>query len=432
MLDYADQNLGFDTLMIHAGTAPDPVTHSVSLPVYQTTAYTFDSSEQAKSLFELKEAGNIYTRLMNPTVDALERRVAALDGGIGALAMASGHAVIFNTMLNLASAGDEIVSSICIYGGAINMMGVTLDRLGIKVHFVDPDDMDAWESAINEKTRALFVEAIGNPNANLADIEAISAIARRHGVPLIVDSTFTTPYLLQPIRYGADIVIHSATKYLGGHGTSMCGIAVDAGTFVFKGNPRFPLYNQPDTSYHGVVFADLGAAAFITRLRTLMMRDLGACCSPFNAMMIMQGIETLSLRMQRHSDNALAVARYLESNPKVSFVHYPALESDRYFQRAQKYLPHGASSVFTFGLKGPRENGAKFIDALKLFLHVANVGDVRSLVIHPGTTTHSQLTDEQLTESGITPETIRLSVGLEDVRDIIADLAQAIDAASAV
>lgn len=431
MLDYAGRNFGFDTLMVHAGTEPDPVTHAVTVPICQTTAYTFDSVAHAKNLFELKEGGNIYTRLSNPTVDALERRVAALDGGIGALAMASGHAAMLNTFLNLANEGDEIVSSICIYGGAVNMMGVTLSRMGIKVKFVDPDDMGAWESAVTDKTRAFFVEAIGNPNANVADIEAIAEIAHKNGIPLIVDSTFTTPYLVKPIEFGADYVIHSATKFLGGHGNSMCGIVTDAGTFDFKGNVRFPLYNEPDVSYHGMVFAkDCGNAGFITRLRAMMLRDIGACCAPMNAFLIMQGIETLSLRMQRHSENALEVARYLESNPKVSFVHYPGLESNKYYARAQKYMPKGAGGVFTFGLKGGRETGAKFIDSLKLFSHVANVGDVRSLVIHPATTTHSQLTDEQLAESGITPETIRLSIGIEDAKDLIADLAQAIEAAA--
>ena len=400
MLDFADKNYGFDTLMVHAGTEPDPVTHAVNLPLYQATAYTFDSTEHAKELFELKAAGNIYTRLMNPTVDAMERRVAALDGGVGALAMASGHAVMFNTFLNLASEGDEIVSSICIYGGAINMMGITLGRLGVKVKFVDPDDLGAWEAAVTDKTKAFFVEVVGNPNANVADLEAIAAIAHKHGIPFIVDSTFTTPYLIRPIEFGADMVVHSATKFLGGHGTSMCGVITDAGTFQFKGNPRFPL-----------------------------LRDLGACCAPFNALMIMQGIETLSLRMRRHSDTALEIAKYLEQNPNVSFVHYPGLASNKYYERAQKYLPKGAGGVFTFGLKGGRETGAKFIDSLRLFTHVANVGDVRSLVIHPATTTHSQLSDEQLAESGITPETIRLSIGLEDPKDLIADLEQAINAA---
>ena len=430
MLDYAGKNLGFDTLMVHAGTEPDPVTHSIAQPIYQTTAYTFDSVEHAQRLFELKEPGNIYTRLSNPTVDALERRVAALDGGAGALAMASGHAVMYASFLNLAQEGDEIVSSICIYGGAINMMGITLGRIGIKVKFVEPDDLDAWEAAVTDRTKAFFVEAIGNPNANVADIEGIAKIAHRHGIPLFVDSTFTTPYLIKPIEFGADFVVHSATKFLGGHGSSMCGIVTDAGTFDFRDNPRFPLYNEPDVSYHGVVFArDCGNAGFISRLRALTLRDLGACCAPFNAYLILQGIETLSLRMRKHCDNALAVAKYLAANPAVDFVHYPGLEGDRYHALAQKYLPRGAGSVFTFGLKGGRENGARFIGALKLFSHVANVGDVRSLVIHPATTTHSQLSDEQLVESGITPTTIRLSIGIEDAEDLIADLDQAIAAA---
>lgn len=425
-----ERQFGFDTLMVHAGTGPDPVTHAVTTPVYQTTAYTFDSVEHAKRLFELKEAGNIYTRLSNPTVDALERRVAALDGGVGALAMASGHAAMVHAFLNLAGEGDEIVSSICIYGGAINMMGVTLGRIGIKVKFVDPGDLQAWEDAVTDRTKAFFVEAIGNPNANVADIEKIAAIAHRHGIPMIVDSTFTTPYLIRPIEFGADYVMHSATKFLGGHGTAMCGIITDAGTFQFKDNPRFPLYNEPDVSYHGVVFADCGNQAFILRLRALMLRDLGACCAPMNAFLILQGIETLSLRMRKHSDNALAIAKYLEKHPQVRFVNYPGLESSPYYQLAQKYLPKGAGGVFTFGLKGGRETGAKFIDSLKLFGHVANVGDVRSLVIHPATTTHSQLSDEQLEESGITAETIRLSIGIEDVEDLIADLEQAIAAAT--
>lgn len=426
MLDYQDRQYGFDTLMIHAGTEADPVTHAVNLPVYQATAYTFDSADHAQKLFELAEPGNIYTRLSNPTVDALERRVAALDGGVGALAMSSGHAVMVAAFLNLASEGDEIVSSICIYGGAINMMGVSLGRMGINVKFVDPDDLSAWENAVTDKTKAFFVEAVGNPNVNLSDIEAIAAIAHKHGIPMIVDSTFTTPYLIRPIDFGADFVIHSATKFLGGHGTAMCGIVTDAGTFQFKGNPRFPLYNEPDVSYHGVVFADLGKTAFIGRLRALVLRDLGACCAPMNAFLILQGIETLSLRMQRHSESALKVASYLAQNPDVSFVHYPGLESDTYYSRAQKYLPKGAGGVMTFGIKGGRKACTKFIDSLRLVSHVANVGDVRTLVIHPATTTHSQLNDEQLAQAGITAETIRLSVGLEDVKDIIADIEQAI------
>ena len=430
MLDYTEKGYGFDTLMVHAGTEPDPTTHAVNLPIYQTTAYTFDSVDHARRLFELKEPGNIYTRLQNPTVDALERRVAALDGGIGALAMASGHAVMVNTFLNLCQEGDEIVSSICIYGGAINMMGVTLGRLGIKTTFVDPDDLDAWEAAVTDKTRLFFVEVVGNPNANVADLEAIAAIAHRHGIPLVVDSTFTTPYLIRPIDYGADYVVHSATKFLGGHGTAMCGIVTDAGTFRFTGNPRFPLYNEPDVSYHGVVFGrDCGDAGFLTRLRAMMIRDLGACTSPMNAFLVLQGIETLSLRMRRHCDNAQAVAEYLAANPHVTAVHYPGLPGDRYHALAQKYLPKGAGGVFTFEIEGDRATGARFIDSLELFSHVANVGDVRSLVIHPATTTHSQLSDEQLAGAGITSQTIRLSIGIEDPRDLIADLEQAISRA---
>ena len=430
MLDYADKNYGFDTLMVHAGTQPDPETHSVALPIYQTTAYTFDSTEHAARLFELKEPGNIYTRLSNPTVDALERRVAALDGGIGALAFASGHAAMVHTFLNLAGAGDEIVSSICIYGGAINMMGVTLGRIGVKVKFVDPGDLGAWEAAVTDRTKAFFVEAIGTPNANVADIEAIAAIAHRHGVPMIVDSTFTTPYLLRPIDYGADYVVHSATKFLGGHGTAMCGIVTDAGTFDFNGNPRFPLYTEPDVSYHGVVFAkDCGNAGFLSRLRAMMLRDLGGCCAPLSAFLIMQGIETLSLRMRHISESALAIAEHLESHPDVAFVNYPGLKSSPYYPLVRKYLPRGAGGVFTFGLKGGRERGAKLIDSLELILHVTNVGDSRTLISHPASTTHSQLSDEQLAESGITPETVRLSVGLEDPADLIADLDRAIAAA---
>ena len=381
---------------------------------------------QLRNQFELKQDGNIYTRLQNPTNDILEARVADLDGGVGALSFASGHAAIFNTMINLASEGDEVVASNAIYGGAINMLGVTLKRLGITVKFVDPDDLNAWEANISEKTRALFFEVVGNPNANVADIEAICKIGHRHGIPVIADSTFTTPYLCRPIEFGADFVIHSATKFLGGHSTVMGGIVVDSGNFVFKGNERFPLYNEPDQSYHGIVFADLGLTAFISRLRALITRDLGACLSPFNAFMLLQGIETLSLRMQRHCENADKVVAFLASNDSVSFINYPSLPDSPYKALADKYLPNGVGSVFTFGLKGGKETGRKFIDSLQLLKHVANVGDVRSLVIHPATTTHSQLSAEQLKAAGISEETVRLSIGLEDAEDIIADLDQAI------
>ena len=422
-----ENNLKFDTLAVRAGYTPESDHHSVAAPIYMTNAYAFESVEYAKELFELKAAGNIYTRLSNPTVDVLEKRVAALDGGIAAVAMSSGHGAMFTTFLNLAQAGDEIVSSICIYGGAINMMGVTLGNLGITTKFVDPSNLEEWESAVTDKTKAFFVEVVGNPNANVADIEAIAAIAHKHGIPMIVDSTFTTPALCRPIEHGADIVIHSATKFLCGNGTAMCGIAVDAGTFKFEGNPRFPQYNNPDPSYHGSVFAkDFGNAAFATRLRALILRDVGTCMSPFNAFLCLNGIETLSLRMNKHSENALKIAKHLESHPDVAFVNYPMLESSPYYELAKKYLPNGAGGVMTFGVKGTRETGAKFIDSLKLLMNVANVGDSRSMVIHPATTTHSQLTDEQLVRSGITPQTIRLSVGIEDVDDIIADIDAAI------
>lgn len=425
-----EKNFGFDTLAVRAGYVPDSDQHSVAPPIYMTNAYAFESVEYAKELFELNRPGNIYTRLSNPTTDVLEKRVAALDGGAAAVAMSSGHGVMFSTFLNLAQAGDEIVSSICIYGGAINMMGVTLGNLGIKTRFVDPANLEEWEAAVTDRTKAFFVELIGNPNANVADIAAIAAIAHRHGIPMIVDSTFTTPALCRPILHGADIVIHSATKFLCGNGTAMCGIAVDAGTFRFEGNPRFPQYNNPDVSYHGRVFAtDFGNVGFAARLRALILRDIGACLSPFNAFLCLNGIETLSLRMKKHSENALAVARHLAAHPGVDFVNYPGLESSPYYALAQKYLPQGAGGVLTFGLKGSRETGARFIDSLKLLMNVANVGDARSMVIHPATTTHSQLSDEQLVRSGISPQTVRLSAGLEDVSDILADLDAAIAAA---
>ncbi len=420
---------GFDTMAIHSGQQLDSQTYSRALPIYQTTAYGFEDLQHAQDLFELKAPGNIYSRISNPTQQTLEERVAALDGGVGALAFASGHAAICAVMLNLAACGDNIVSSDKIYGGAINLLGPTFAGMGITTTFVDTNDLTAWEAATDDRTKAYFVEGIGNPNANVADIEKLAELAHRHGIPLIVDSTFTTPYLQRPIEFGADIVVHSATKYLGGHGTSMAGVVVDSGNFVFAGNGRFPQYNQPDGSYHGCVFAkDFGNAGFISRLRALYLRDLGACLSPFNAFMICQGIETLSLRMQRHCENALKVAEFLEGHPAVDKVNYPLLPSSPDYQLAKKYLPKGASSVFTFELHGGKEAGAKFISALKLFSHVANVGDVRSLVIHPGTTTHSQLTPEQLKAAGITAGTVRLSVGLEEIGDILADLEQALAA----
>lgn len=418
----------FDTLATHAGYSPDKENKSMALPIYQTSAYEFESVAHAKDLFELKAAGNIYSRLSNPTVDALERRMTALEGGVGALAMASGHASITATLLNLAEQGDEIVSSIHIYGGAINLLGVTLGRMGIKTRFVDGDDLSAWENAVTDKTKAFFVELIGNPNANVADVAAIAEIAHRNGIPLIVDGTFCTPYLCRLKDFGADYIVHSATKYLSGNGTTMCGLTIDCGTFDFMGNPRFPRYNEPDVSYHGAVFGrDFGPAGFITRLRALILRDLGASLSPFNAFLIMNGLETLSLRMQRHSDNAQRVAEYLSAHDDVDFVNYPGLKSSKYYTLKERYFPKGASGVFTFGLKGDRERAARFMDALVLIKNVANLGDARTLVSHPATTTHSQLSEEQLKAAGITGQTVRISLGIEDIEDILADIAQAIE-----
>ncbi len=421
-----EHKFSFDTLQIHAGQTPDSDTLSRAVPIYQTTAYCFKSSEHAKKLFELAEPGNIYTRLGNPTQAVLEERMAALDGGVGALALASGHAAIMMTILNIAHAGDEIVSAATIYGGTVNMFSKTLPEMGIKVHMVDADDPQTFAAATNEKTKAYYVETVGNPNANVADIEAIAKLAHKHQVPLIVDSTFTTPYLIKPIALGADIVIHSATKFLGGHGNSMGGIVVDSGNFSWD-NGKFPGLVEPDASYHGIRYVkDVGPAAFITKLRAHLLRDLGPSISPFNAFLLLQGIETLSLRMRRHCDSTLAVAKFLNGHPSVSFVNYPGLPGDKYYDLAQKILPNGCGGVFTFGLKGGVKAGAKFIDSLQLISHAANVGDTRSLVSHPASTTHSQLSEEELKKVGISPETVRLSIGLEDVDDILWDLDQAI------
>ena len=416
-----------DTLAVHAGYETDEATMSVTPPLYQTNAYVFRNAEHARTLFELKEPGNIYSRLQNPTCEMFERRVAELDGGVAALSFSSGHAAIFNVIANLCTEGDELVSSINIYGGAINLLGITLKRMGVTVKFVNPDNLDEWENAITDKTKLFFTELIGNPNANVSDIEAIAKIAHSHGIPFMVDSTFTTPYLSRPIEWGADFVIHSATKFLSGHGQVMAGVVVDSGKFVFKGNERFPLFNEPDVSYHGVVFADLGETAFISRLRALIMRDLGACLAPYNALSCLTGIQTLALRMQRHCENALAVAEFLENHPKVEKVNCPALPSSPYYELCKKYSPKGAGGVFTFVLKGGKKAGETFMNSLQLLQIVANVGDVRSQVIHPASTTHSQLSAEQLVAAGITEGTVRLSIGIEDKADIIADISQALD-----
>ena len=421
------KELGFETISLHEGYTPEERTKSRAVPIYMTTAYQFDSSEHARSLFALEQEGNIYTRLQNPTSDVLEKRITALEGGIGALATSSGHAAEFMTILALASAGDEIVSASTIYGGTINMFGKTLKKLGITVVFVNPDDPEAFGRATTEKTKAYFAEVVGNPNANLVDIGAIAKIAHQNELPFIVDNTMTTPYLIKPFDYGADIIIHSSTKFLTGNGSAMGGIVVDSGKFKYLGNKRFPEYNTPDPSYKGIIYAEaLGAAAFIAKLRTHILRDVGACQSPFNSWLTLNGMETLALRMERHCENAMKVAEYLESNPKVLKVNFPKLKSSIYYDLAERYLPRGAGSVFTFELRGGKAAGEKLINSVELLSHVANLGDSRSIVSHPASTTHSQLSPEQLRAGGISDGTIRLSIGLESIDDIIADLDQAI------
>ncbi|MCL2634035.1 MAG: O-acetylhomoserine aminocarboxypropyltransferase/cysteine synthase [Oscillospiraceae bacterium] len=417
---------GFETKMIHAGYGGDEQSHSVVPPLYQTNAYYYDSTEHAQKLFELKEAGNIYTRITNPTNAFLEERITALEGGVGALAFSSGHAAMFNAIVNLAGAGDEVISSRNIYGGAVNMFGVSLKRLGITVKFVDPDDLSAWEEAVTDKTKLFFTELIGNPHANISDIESIANIAHKHCIPFLVDSTFNTPYLCRAFEYGADFTVHSATKYLSGHGQVMAGILIDSGKFNFKNNPRFPLYNEPDVSYHGLVFADLGGMAFILRLRALIMRDLGSCLAPFNSFLVLQGVETLSLRMDRHCQNALAVAEFLQSRPEIEQVNYPSLKSSQYYDLANKYMPKGASSVFSFRFKGGKEKAASFMNGLKLIQNVSNLGDIRTQVSHPATTTHSQLSEEYMRLNGISGGDVRISVGLETLDDLLKDIEQAL------
>ncbi|MBP2638251.1 MAG: mgl [Firmicutes bacterium] len=422
------ENLKFNTVAVHGGQEPDPATGSRAVPIYQTTSYNFKDADHAANLFGLKEAGNIYTRLMNPTTDVFEKRIAALEGGVGALAFASGHAAISAAIFNIAQAGDEIVSSSTLYGGTYNMFAYTLPRLGIKVTFVDPSNPENFAKAITPKTKALYAETIGNPKIDVLDIESVAAIAHKNGIPLLIDSTFATPYLCRPIDFGADIVIHSATKFIGGHGTSMGGVVIDSGKFNWA-NGKFPLLSEPDPSYHDLSYTEaLGPLAFIIRLRVQILRDLGACVSPFNSFAFLQGLETLHLRMERHSQNTQKVAEYLEKHELVSWVSYPGLASHADHKLAQKYLPKGAGAILTFGIKGGLEAGRKFINSLKLFSLLANVGDAKSLVIHPASTTHSQLSSEQLTAAGVSDDMVRLSIGIEDVEDVIADLEQAFTA----
>ncbi|NLI39407.1 MAG: homocysteine synthase [Clostridiaceae bacterium] len=418
----------FDTLQVHAGQKPDPATGSRSVPIYQTTSYVFESTGHAADLFSLKEPGNIYTRIMNPTTEVFEQRVAALEGGVGALAAASGSAAITYAILNIMGSGDELVSASTLYGGTYNLFSVTLPKLGIKTVFVDPDDTENFRRAITSRTRALYIETIGNPGINLIDIEKVAAIAHENRIPLIVDNTFGTPYLIRPIEYGADIVVHSATKFMGGHGTSIAGVIVDSGRFDWEGSGKFPEFTEPDPSYHGLRYTEaFGAAAFIAKARVQLLRDTGACLSPFNAFLLLQGLETLSLRVEKHLSNTKRVVDFLSQHPGVSWVNYPSLPGNKYYHLAQKYLPKGAGSIFTFGIKGGMEAGIRFIESLELFSLLANVADAKSLVIHPASTTHAQLSSEDQLAAGVTPDMIRLSIGIEDPDDLLEDLAQALE-----
>ena len=420
---------GFASKAIHAGHTPDPTTHSRAVPLYQTSSFTFDSSQHAADLFGLRQFGNIYTRIMNPTTEVLEKRVAELEGGVGALAVASGQAAETLTILTLAQAGDEIVASTELYGGTVSLFSHTLKKLGITARFVSPHDMDAWEGAVTERTKAFFVETIGNPKLDIIDLGAIAAIGNRHGIPLVVDNTVTTPYLTRPFDSGAASVIHSATKFIGGHGTSIGGIIVDSGTFDWAASGRFSDFVEPDPAYHGLKFVEtFGNLAFILRARVLGLRDMGAAMSPFNAWMFLQGLETLHLRMQRHSENAMAVARFLENHSCVSWVRYPGLESSPTYHLVEKYLAKGQGALVGFGIKGGKVSAVKFIESLQLFSHLANIGDAKSLVIHPASTTHEQLTETEQQAAGVTSDFIRLSVGIEDIQDIVDDLDNALTA----
>jgi O-acetylhomoserine (thiol)-lyase len=427
----SEEKQHFATLAVHAGQSPDPATGSRAVPIYQTTSYVFQDADHAGRLFALQEFGNVYTRIMNPTTDVFEKRVAALEGGAAGLATASGQAAETLTLTTLAGAGDEIVSTTSLYGGTYNLFHYTLPRLGITVRFVDADDFDGLRAAINEKTRAVFTESLGNPKLDVVDIEKLAAIAHENGVPLVVDNTTPSPALVRPSEWGADIVVNSATKFLGGHGTAIGGVIVDAGKFDWAASGRFKDFTEPDPSYHGLSYvAAFGPLAFILKARVQGLRDTGAALSPFNAFLLLQGIETLHLRLERHSQNALAVARHLEQHPGVEWVNYPGLESSPYYARAQKYLPNGRGAIVTFGLKGGYDAGKKLIDSLEIFSLLANIGDAKSLVIHPASTTHSQLSVEEQAATGVTPELVRLSVGIEDIRDILADLDQAIKTAN--
>lgn len=416
-----------ETKAIHAGQELDSATYSRAVPIYQTSSFGFRDSEHAANLFGLQEPGNIYSRIMNPTNDVFEKRIAELEGGIGALAVSSGQAATTYSILNIAGAGDEIVSSSSLYGGTYNLFAHTLKKLGITVKFVDSSNLEELEAAITDKTKAVYAESIGNPKGDILHIEAISAIAHKHHIPLIVDNTLASPYLLRPIEFGADIVVHSATKFIGGHGTSIGGVIVDSGRFPWADSDKFTGLTEPDPSYHGLTYTEaIGEAAYITKARVQLLRDLGAALSPFNSFLLLQGLETLHLRLERHSENALKTAQFLQDHPLVDWVSYPGLESHESYELAQTYLPKGQGAILTFGIKGGREAGKKLIDSVQLFSHLANVGDSKSLIIHPASTTHQQLSEAEQKATGVTPELIRLSVGTEAIEDILADLEQAI------
>ncbi len=425
---------GFETRQIHAGAVPDPTTGARAVPIYQTASYVFRDTEHAAALFGLSELGNIYTRIMNPTQAVFEERIASLEGGVAALAVASGQAAETVALLNLAEGGGHIVASASLYGGSYNLLHYTLPKLGIETTFVeDPDDLEAWASAVRPNTRAFYAESLGNPKGDVLDFEGVSRVAHQHGIPLVVDNTLATPYLVRPLEHGADIVIHSATKFIGGHGTSIGGIIVDGGTFDYEGSGRFPAFTEPDPSYHGLVFGQLPAplfpARFALKARLQYLRDTGPAISPFNAFLLLQGLETLSLRMERHVANATAVAAWLEAREDVTWVAFSGLASSPWHDRQQRYLPGGGGAIVSFGIDGGAAAGRRFIEGLELFSHLANVGDVRSLAIHPASTTHSQLTESEQHSTGVTPDLVRLSVGIESIEDILADLSVGFEAA---
>lgn len=426
----SERKFKFDTLAVHAGQEVDKFTGSRAVPIYQTTSYVFENSKQGENRFSLAEGGNIYTRLMNPTSDVFEKRIAALEGGVGALATASGAAAITYSILNIAKAGDHIVAASTLYGGTYNLLEHTLPALGITTTFVDPDDISNFRLAIRENTKAVFIESLGNPGINIVDMEEVAKIAHENGIPLIVDNTFGTPYLIRPIEYGADVVVHSATKFIGGHGSSLGGVIIDGGKFDWAKSGKFPGLTEPDPSYHGIKYYEaLGSVAYITKIRVTLLRDTGASISPFNSFLFIQGLESLPVRVERHVENTKKIVDFLVNSDKVAWVNYPSLKSSKYHDLTKKYFPKGAGSIFTFGVKGGKEAAIKFIDSLEIFSILANVADAKSLVIHPATTTHLQLTEDEQKKAGITPDTIRLSIGIEDAEDLIEDIKQALDKA---